>query len=134
MVIRYAYLWADERDTGNEEASKDRPTLVLAVAVVNESGRTEVMVLPITHSPPRRALDAVVLPDALKSAIGLDDIPSWIVTTEANAFVWPGPDIRPVHGRSPASPVYGRLPVSLLKQAAKSYIDNRKRQKRLVAR
>lgn len=32
------------------------------------------------------------------------------VTTEANAFIWPGPDIRPVPGRTPTTMIYGRVP------------------------
>lgn len=134
MVIRYSYLWSDEQTIGREEGAKDRPALVLAVAVLTDSGRTEVMVLAITHTPPRRASDAVVLPVELKRAIGLDQQPAWIVTTEANAFVWPGPDLRPVKGKSPPSPTYGRVPAALLRDVALSYLANRKRQLRTVQR
>lgn len=87
MVIRYAYLWADESDDGREESHKDRPALVLAVAVIADSGRTEVLVLAVTHARPRRNADAVRFPPHLKQLIGLDEEPAWIVTTEANAFV-----------------------------------------------
>lgn len=130
MVIRYAYLWADEDAVGREEGSKDRPSLVLAVAV---SG-AEVMVLAITHSKPRRSGDAVPFPQQLKLQLGLDGEPAWIITTEANAFVWPGPDLRPVPGRKPASPIYGRVNGSLLREVAQSYLANRKRQLRTVKR
>jgi hypothetical protein len=130
MVIRYAYLWAGEEAAGRDEASKDRPTLVLAVAVA----AGEVMVLAITHSPPNLPTDAVPFPAHLKAALGLDDDPAWIVTTEANAFTWPGPDIRPVPNRQPASPVYGKVSASLLKEVAISYLVNRKRQQRTVKR
>ena len=129
MVIRYAYLWADEAAGGRDEASKDRPTLVLAVAVA----AGEIMVLAITHSPPTKPTDAVPFPANLKAALGLDD-PGWIVTTEANAFSWPGPDIRPVPNRKPASPIYGKVPASLLREVAISYLANRKRQQRTVKR
>jgi hypothetical protein len=87
MVIRYAYLWADESDDGREESHKDRPALVLAVAVIADSGRTEVLVLAVTYARPRRNADAVRFPPHLKQLIGLDEEPAWIVTTEANAFV-----------------------------------------------
>jgi hypothetical protein len=130
MVIRYAYLWADEDATGRDEASKDRPTLVLAVAVA----ASEVMVLAITHSRPTKATDAVPFPAHVKADLGLDDDPAWIVTTEANAFIWPGPDIRPVPNRKPSSPIYGKVPASVLKQVAISYLANRKRQSRMVKR
>jgi hypothetical protein len=51
-VIRYAYLWADQKARGQEEGEKDRPALVLAVSVKAVDGRTEVLVLAITHRPP----------------------------------------------------------------------------------
>jgi hypothetical protein len=95
-VIRYAYLWADEHARGREEARKERPTLVLALAVRNEGGQTEALVLAVTHTRPEHAGDAVALPPAVKRRLKLDDESSWIVTTEANAFTWPGPDVRPI--------------------------------------
>jgi hypothetical protein len=77
----------------------------------------------------------VPFPQPVKRAIGLDDAPSWIITTEANAFIWPGPDVRPVPGRTPTTMVYGRVPNGLLTQAARSYLANRERQRaRLVPR
>jgi len=134
-VIRYAYLWADEHRRGREEAGKDRPTLVLALSVRSDDGATEALVLAITHSPPQNKTDAVILPGAVKRRLGLDDEASFIVTTEANAFVWPGPDIRPIPGRNPVSVVYGKVPEELLQEAARSFLANRKRQRaRMVKR
>jgi len=95
-VIRYAYLWADEHASGRSEGRKDRPAVVLALSVVAEAGEPRVLVLAVTHAPPRNPGDAVAFPGALKRSIGLDDRPAWIVTTEGNAFTWPGPDLRPV--------------------------------------
>ena len=134
-VIRYSYLWADENARGQEEGRKDRPALVLALSIKGRDGNTEVLALAITHTPPANAGDAVVLPHDIKRHLGLDDAPSWIVTTEANAFIWPGPDIRPVPGRTPTTVIYGRVPNSLLRQVARSYLANRDKQRnRLVAR
>lgn len=128
-VIRYAYLWADENARGLEEGRKDRPTLVLTLSIRGADGTVEVLVLPITRTPPIRASDAVLLPQDIKHRIGLDNAPSWIVTTEANAFVWPGPDIRSVPGRTPTTMIYGRVSDSLLRQVARSYLANRERQR-----
>jgi len=91
-VIRYAYLWADEFASGREEGRKDRPSLVLALAVQVQEGVTEVLVVAITHSAPWAPEDAVAIPDEEKQRLGLDDLPSWIVTAEGNAFIlaWPG--------------------------------------------
>ncbi|MGD0191611.1 MAG: hypothetical protein ABSD74_12790 [Rhizomicrobium sp.] len=132
-VIRYAYLWADEHNRGREEARKDRPALVLALAVRNEAGTVEALVLAITHSKPVHATDAVALPLSVKRRLKLDDDASWIVTTEANAFVWPGPDIRPIPGRKPAAVTYGRIPDGLLRTVAHSFLANRKKQRARTA-
>jgi hypothetical protein len=134
-VIRYSYLWADENARGREEGRKDRPALVLALSIKEADGRAEVLVLAVTHTPPTEATDAVAFPLELKRRLGLDDVPSWIVTTEANAFLWPGPDVRPVPGRTPTTVVYGRVPNGLLREVARSYLANRERQRnRVVAR
>jgi hypothetical protein len=98
-VIRYGYLWADESTAGQEEGRKDRPVLVLALSVKEQFGTTQLLVLAITHTPRADPDGAISLPRAVKRRIGLDDAPAWIVTTEANAFTWPGPDIRPIPGR-----------------------------------
>jgi len=127
-VIRYAYLWADEHRRGREEARKDRPAVVLTLSVRTSDGQTEVLVLAVTHTPPANPSDAVALPPAVKRRLKLDDDASWIVTTEANAFIWPGPDIRPVPNRSPTSTVYGKIPEDLLQAVARSFLANRKRQ------
>lgn len=134
-VIRYAYLWADENAEGREEGRKDRPTLVLAVSVRNENRASQLLVLAITHRPPRGLDDAVPMPPNIKRALGLDAAPSWIVTTEANAFFWPGPDLRPIPDRPSADFVYGYVPDGLLREVARSYLANRSRQRnRLVPR
>ena len=133
-VIRYAYLWHDQAASGAAEGSKDRPALVLALAIVRASGETEVLVLAITHAPPRRKTDAVELSEPVRRRLGLDDEDAWVVTTEANVFVWPGPDLRPVPGKRPSTAFYGEVPMSVLKAVAASYLANRKRQLRTVRR
>jgi hypothetical protein len=134
-VIRYSYLWADEDARGQEEGLKDRPAVVLALSITVADGTTEILVLAVTHTPPADAADAVAFPQEIKRRLGLDEAPSWIVTTEANAFVWPGPDIRPVPGRTPPTVIYGRVPDGLLSRVARSYLANRKKQRsRLVPR
>ena len=134
-IIRYAYLWAEEERHGREEAAKDRPALVLALSVLVDEGKMEVLVLAVTHSPPRKAIDAIALPPAVRRHLGLGEEESFIVTTEANAFVWPGPDVRPIPGSNPARIIYGRVPDELLRMGALSFLANRKKQRAaLVAR
>jgi len=126
-VIRYAYLWADESASGREEGRKDSPAMVLALAVQVQDGVTEVLVVAVTHSAPRVPEDAVAMPDDEKKRLGLDDLPSWIVTTEGNAFIWPGPDIRPIPDRGAGQFVYGHVSDNLLRRVARSYLANRRR-------
>jgi hypothetical protein len=66
--------------------------------------------MPVTHSPPTDPADAIEIPPTLKAYLGLDDLPSWIVVTETNDFLWPGPDLRPVPGFQPNRLGYGMLP------------------------
>lgn len=85
-----------------EEGAKDRPCVVVLAAQRGDAGTTgsgtTVLVAPITHTPPRDAATAILLPPAVKRRLGLDDAQSWIVTDDVNAFTWPGPDLRPVAG------------------------------------
>ncbi len=95
MVIRYAYLWRADYERGREDGDKDRPCAIIFTSL-SQADETVVTVLPVTHAPPQRADDAVELPLAAKQSLGLDDARSWVVVTELNRFVWPGPDLRPV--------------------------------------
>lgn len=134
-VIRYSYLWADEDELGQEEGRKDRPALVLAIAIRISGDETRVLVLAITRTPPLEPEDAVALPEHVRRSFGLDADASWVVTAEANEFVWPGPDVRPVPGRTPPTMIYGRVPHAFLAREAKSYIANRRlQQTRIVSR
>lgn len=113
LVVRYSYLWSREAETGQEEGLKDRPCAV--VISVSRGQRDVVYVLPVTHSPPANADDAVEIPAATKARLGLDAARSWIVVTEANAFVWPGPDLRFVGDGGPETAAYGMLPPALFR-------------------
>jgi hypothetical protein len=61
---------------------------------------------------------AVALPAALKRHLGLDPEPSWIIVSEANQFVWPGPDLSPISRAHPSSFAYGYLPTDLSRNCA----------------
>jgi hypothetical protein len=73
-------------------------------------GREVVPVVPITHTPPIDAADAIEIPAALKAQLGLDAQRSWIVIAETNDFLWPGPDLRPILGRRRGRFDFGTLP------------------------
>ena len=115
LVIGYAYLWEREAREGQADGAKDRPCVVI-LAVEDRDGERIVHVAPITHTPPRLANEAVALPLATKARLGLDDQPSWIVTSELNRFTWPGPDLRPTSRDRPDNFAFGSIPLGLLKQ------------------
>ncbi len=79
--------------------------------MINE--HLQLMVAPITHSPPARPDEAIEIPQRVKRHLGLDTERSWIMTTELNRFIWPGPDIRTIDGQTP---LYGALPAILFDQ------------------
>ncbi|HLZ84701.1 MAG TPA: growth inhibitor PemK, partial [Caulobacteraceae bacterium] len=98
LVIRYSYLWHSEHLEGHEEGQKDRPCAIIASIRVDAAGDTRVLVLPVTHTAPTHAGVAVEIPTAVKRRLGLDSARSWIVLSEWNEFIWPGPDLRPMQG------------------------------------
>jgi hypothetical protein len=122
LVIRYAYLWRREHLEGRDEGSKDRPcAIVLAVANADD-GDVAVVVAPITHTPPTDLAPAVEIPPLTKQRLGLDDERSWIVVSEANRFVWPGPDLRPREAGRPETVAYGLLPRGLFEEVKSKLI------------
>ncbi len=115
LVIRFTYLWRDERDRGRDEGAKDRPAAVV-MTYDEADGRKRVAVVPVTHSKPDARSGAIPIPAATARRLGLDDVPQWIVTREVNLFTWPGVDIRAVPGKTPATIAYGFLPYALTQQ------------------
>jgi len=122
LVISYSYLWATERDKGVEEGLKDRPCAIVAARQIIE-GREVVTIVPITHSPPRDAADAVEIPAIVKAHLGLDGARSWIMVTETNDFLWPGPDLRPIAGDRMGRFHYGTLPPRFFSYLRKKIIE-----------
>ena len=43
--------------------------------------------------------------------------------TEANRFIWPGPDLRPVAPGDPTSVAYGSLPYALFEQIRLKFLS-----------
>lgn len=121
LVIRYAYLWHDEHLKGREEGQKDRPCVVI-LCVRKEHGQRIVTVAPVTHTPPRSSIEAVPIPLPTKQRLGLDKDPSWVVTSEVNRFLWPGPDVRPVHPSLRGEYAYGYLPPGVFSQIRQSIL------------
>jgi hypothetical protein len=113
LIIRYNYLWYNEYLEGREEGGKDRPCAIVAALRVDESGDSRVLVVPVTHNPPGHPALAVEIPALTKKRLGLDEAHSWVVLSEWNEFVWPGPDLRRLPYASDATVAYGVLPPTL---------------------
>lgn len=127
QIIRYAYLWKREADAGLEEGRKDRPA-VIVVAQRREGDDIRVIVAPITHTPPNDPNEALEIPSATCRRVGLDTERNWIVVSELNSFIWPGPDLRPLPGQGAGSVIMGLLPAKL------SAMLNERLQARIVQR
>jgi hypothetical protein len=118
-VIRYAYLWSHESGAGREEGIKDRPAAIVAL-LRGDDGRDEAVVFPITSSPPPDAAAGVEIPAATRDRLGLQDGPCWVIVTEVNIFVWPGPDLRRPENANDGF-VYGSLPHALMLRIKQSF-------------
>jgi hypothetical protein len=128
LVIRYAYLWRDEHERGQEEGVKDRPCAVILVTKVSND-ETQVTILPITHTPPREKAHGVRLPESTCRRLGLDHEAKWIVLTEANRFSWPGPDLRFGARGDPRRVDYGLLPRRFFAHVRDSFLDLARKQR-----
>ena len=98
LVISYSYLWKEEEEQGLVEGRKDRPcaiVLTIDVPAAESNRRKQVIVAPITHSPPHPNV-AVEIPPRVKEHLGLDGERSWVILDEVNIFTWPGFDLRPI--------------------------------------
>lgn len=120
LVIAYAYLWRRERQAGQDEGLKDRPSVIVLAADRQMDGATIVLVLPITHSAPTKPGVAVEIPAPVKHHLGLDDQPSWVVVAEGNLFRWPGYDLRKVPHQDRYH--YGFLPPRLFNQIREAFL------------
>jgi hypothetical protein len=129
-VISYSYLWASEAAQGQEEGLKDRPVVVVLAKIVKDD-LTRLIVAPITHSPPA-AGEGVEIPLPVKRNLGLDDQRSWIITTEVNQFIWPGPDVRPAKGLD--TPLYGAIPARLFHQTKQQISDNARAKQAVITK
>jgi hypothetical protein len=131
FVIRYSYLWESEGRQGREEGVKDRPWAIVLV-VLREGDHPIVRVLPVTRTAHADPADALEIPTVTKERLGLHSDRSWVVLTEANDFIWPGPDLRPLPGRDRSSVAYGFLPPGFMK-VLRARLEQRRRERRLRA-
>jgi hypothetical protein len=82
--------------------------VVVVIAATAQGDQTQLLVAPITHTKPERPDDALEIPLNVRRQLGLDRQACWIILTELNRFIWPGPDIRLAPGQD--SPIIDALP------------------------
>jgi hypothetical protein len=106
---------------GREEGTKDRPCAII-LALRDNGDDSQVLVVPVTHSPPDDRSTALELPQAVKQHLGLDTERSWVVLSESNLFDWLGPDMRRVGDRDDSSVAYGFLPPKLFAELCRRFL------------
>src|SRR5665213_3266799 len=85
-VIEFSFLWSHERDAGLLDSPKTRRCVIVALL----DGGARVVVAPITGTEPSH--DNKI--ELRGGALALQRT-SWIVASELNNAIWPGPDLRP---------------------------------------
>jgi hypothetical protein len=94
LVIGYSYLW--HHDYKLERDFSEKPaTHGVVLSVEEEVGDKLVIVAALTDIK-RRDTEGIELPEATRIRLGLPSPQYWIIISEVNRFVWPGPDLRSV--------------------------------------
>ena len=82
-IWRYDYLWHWQADVGETEGRKARPITFVTV-IIDKTGQTNLLILPITSSPPAPDRKVLEIPQIEQRRAGLDDTPLWIILDEYN--------------------------------------------------
>lgn len=85
----------------------------------------------MTHSPPTGDTVAIEVPAPVCDHLRLDFQRSWIVTSEVNVFIWPGPDLRPAASDRFE---FGHLPYRLAIMVRDSVLEQAGRRRKMVER
>jgi hypothetical protein len=134
LVIRYRFLWSNEKAKGTVEGSKDRPCAIVVAAKRTADGDIDTIVAPITHRAPEDRSASIEIPAATCKSLGLDRDRHWLRLDELNRFAWPGFDLRPIPG-SPDKYAYGMLPPGLFQQLREGILTRQKeRAGRIISR
>jgi len=110
LIFRYDYLWLDETASART-SGKERPACLVAT-LDDEADPQLVVILPITHSRPRGGTVGIDIPNAVAAKLGLDEVRSWIIVSEANVDFWPNAGLAPIPGKR-GTYAYGFLPPTL---------------------
>jgi hypothetical protein len=84
-IISYPYLWAAQRDAGETEGRKSRPTCLVLRIHDAERNVHHLMLLAISSQPPNKDQAALEIPDTERRRAGLSRYPrAWIIVSEYN--------------------------------------------------
>lgn len=119
LVIRYDYLWLGETKSARA-SGKERPACLVAT-LDDEADPRLVVILPITHSQPRRGTVGMEISREVARKLGLDDERSWIVISEANVDFWPNAGLAPLPGKRGVF-AYGFLPPALFESVRDRFL------------
>lgn len=121
LIIKYDYLWGDQRKLQQKDGSKDRPCAVIASSRIDENGDYIVILCAITHSKHEDSNSEIKLPPKVAKYIGLDDRPQWFRTNEYNQVKWSDPGIIPA---SADQWEYGKIPSKLYHDIKESVLGH----------
>ncbi|MCL6682887.1 type II toxin-antitoxin system PemK/MazF family toxin [Sphingomonas alba] len=113
QVVRFEYLWASEAAEGYAEGEKRRPCAIIVTIAAKDDKPLRTMLCAITHSQPRPPQEGVELSADAKKAAGLDDEPSWVLTSEVNTVNW---DSRRFSRTPSGDWAYGVLPAEVMRE------------------
>jgi hypothetical protein len=134
LVIRYSFLWSNEKAKGAGEGAKDRPCAIVVAVRRDPNGEIDTVVAPITHQPPADSTASIEIPAATCKSLGLAAGRHWLRLDELNRFAWPGFDLRPIPSK-PGRYEYGMLPRGLFEQLRNGILKRQKaRAGRVVSR
>ena len=122
LVVHYEYLWHRQAVTAAVTADKGHPACVVVTYRQKDRPDDFVIYLPISHTQPSNADDGIELPDDVKSKIGLDNAPQWILLSECNVDTWPF-DLRQVPNRPAGQFHYGHFPPSMFKIVRDAFVE-----------
>lgn len=128
LVIRYSFLWSHEHDRGSVEGSKDRPCAIIVAMARVPNGDIQIIVAPITHSPPDEDGASLEMFSQVCRSLGLDAGKHWLRLDELNRFIWPGYDLR-ARADDPSRYEYGMLPRQLFEQLRQGILERQRLKK-----
>jgi hypothetical protein len=107
QIVRFDYLWRREAHSGLKDGLKIRPCAVIVARRRLDTGDFEVLLAPITHSPPSQPSEGYALPEQARPITGLDHQKSWLITSELNEVRWTDAGFTPAR---PEQWLVGQLP------------------------